>query len=74
MVDRIPMLAGWKGTPIPEWFGSWWGFAIVVGTVCVVAWWLFRSLRRWQQLPPGTPEQIQAEMRLFAESRLTDRW
>ena len=35
---------------------------------------LFRSLKRWQQPPPRTAEQIQAEMQLYAESRQTDRW
>ncbi len=47
--------------------------AIVLATLAGVIV-LFRSLRRWQQPPTRTADQIQAEMQLYAESRQTDRW
>ena len=59
---------------LPEWMTSWWMVAIAIGVIAVVVWAVFRSFRRWQQPPPRTPEQIQAEMDLFSESRQTDRW
>jgi hypothetical protein len=42
---------------------------VVVGFVV-----LFRSFRRWREPPPTTPEQLQAQMRLYDESHQTDRW
>lgn len=68
------MLSGWRWDPFPEWFGSWWVVAVVVATIVLSSWWLFRSLRRWRHPPPRSPEQVQAEMWLFGESRQTDRW
>jgi hypothetical protein len=46
-------LAGWHGTPLPEWMGSWWMIGIVAAAVSAVAWWSYRSIRRWRQGPPG---------------------
>ena len=58
-------LAGWMGTPLPEWTGSWWAVVIIVAVVASVAWWLFRSLRRWRQGPPGRDDAAtQAENEL----------
>jgi hypothetical protein len=51
------LLAGWQGTPLPEWVGSWWAFGAIVAIVGAVAWWLFRSLRRWKQ-PPRRPDAM----------------
>jgi len=50
----------------------WW--LVVLGALVVGLVVLFRSLRRWKSPPPRTPEQIQAEMQLYSESRQTDRW
>lgn len=52
-------LAGWRGTPVPEWFGSWWGVAISAAAIALAAGWLFRSLRRWRQPPPGEDEDAE---------------
>lgn len=54
--------------------GDWMWFGVIVAAATAGVVVLFRSLRRWQQPPPKTAEQIQAEMQLFAESRQTDRW
>jgi hypothetical protein len=59
------IVAGWRGTPLPEWFGSWWTFAAIVAIVAAGAWLLFRSLRRWKQPPPGSdPSSVQADQDL----------
>jgi cytochrome c-type biogenesis protein CcmH/NrfF len=50
----------------------WWGVVLAALVVGFVA--LFRSLRRWQSPPPKTPEQIQADMRLTAETHESQRW
>jgi len=36
-------------------------------------WFLFRSLRRWAQSPPTSPEGIQAEARLWATKNFPER-
>jgi hypothetical protein len=56
------MLANWFGTPFPDWFGSWWTFVGIVAVVVVVAWQVFRSLRKWKEPPRGhDPDAAQAE-------------
>ncbi|MCI0635088.1 MAG: hypothetical protein L0206_14435 [Actinobacteria bacterium] len=53
---------------------GWWIFVSpIVGAIGLALVLYFRSFRRWNQSPPTTPEQIQAEMRLDAKSRQPDR-
>lgn len=62
------MLAEFLG--VSDWV--WW--ALVLAACALGLFVMFRSLRRWKSPPPRTPEQIQAEMQLYSESRQTDRW
>lgn len=54
--------------------GAWIAFAVIALIVVIGFVFLFRSFRRWKEPPASTPEQIQAQMRLYDESHQTDRW
>ncbi len=61
----LAFLDGWVG---------WLAVSLVVVGIAVGLALYFRSLRRWKQPPPTTPDQIQAEMHLESESHITDRY
>ena len=46
---------------------SWWLFAVIVLVLTVGVWALFRSLRKWQQPPPGKDADSQSA-EIFLES------
>jgi membrane protein implicated in regulation of membrane protease activity len=46
---------------------SWLILGAIVAIIAVVLVLVFRSLRRWKQLPPTDPDTIQAEARMWGQ-------